>query len=418
MKINKSFEFSLKLMVLIMLISFLIFDFLLQIYSPKSNLRGIPTLQRIEIYYAFFTTQSNYVVVIFLFFALFTEKNYNRRPSFGIELAVTVYITITMLVFWFGLLASPDEMKAYNTANWISTVVLHLLIPIVMIGNFIVASGDFYFNPRHHTRFGMWGIMLYPLFYFIYAMVRGDMRFKDYGPDFFARMYTLENGQIINNWTELGHGIIDNTPYTGQMWYPYWFLNVNRYELKIGNGGQVWATNLDTPTWVLWFFLILAFIAITSLVFGLQFLYLYWNNSKFYRWHDINEKLISKEEHDYRVKVRKLNKSKAKNDLKLKRVNEKAEYFTFKKSLKTLSRSEKNEALKKRTNQIALKNKLEKADILNQRNVKKQSKRDIRSLLWSIKTVERGIVRENLKEAERYKKLVKKGVLISKTKFE
>ncbi|ARU91127.1 hypothetical protein SCLARK_00402 [Spiroplasma clarkii] len=54
------------------------------------------------------------------------------------------------------------------------------------------------------------------------------------------------------------------------------------------------------------------------------------------------------------------------------------------------------------------------AEIRNARNKKRQTRREIRSMLTNVKTADRVFIKENIREAERYKKLVKKGVLISK----
>ncbi|QEH62247.1 hypothetical protein SCHIN_v1c10540 [Spiroplasma chinense] len=418
MKLNKNSEFSIKLMVLIVLIAFLVFDFMLQVYSPKMNMRAIPTLQRLNIYYAFFTTQSNYIVVIYLFFTLFTKQNYNRKPPFGIELAVTVYITVTMLVFWFGLLGSTDEMNSYGIANWISTVVLHLCIPTIMISNFILTSGDYYYSPREHTKFGLFGTTLYPLGYGIFVMIRGKFRYQEFGPDFFKTIYHLDGTNWVANWPEgMGHGTFANaSPYTTQMWYPYWFLNFRHITLEDA-AGNVWYET-PQPAWMLILTLFLASVAIFGLVIGLQFIYLNWNNSKFFRWHDINENLISKEEHDYRKKMRKLKKVQRRNEIKLQFVKRQTERKSWRKSLATLTKEEKSLAISKRKNEQILKTKLEIAEKKNLRLVAKQERRDYRSLMNSLKTQDRVFVRNNLREADRYKRLVSKGVLVSKNKFD
>lgn len=428
MKLSKSTEFSLKLFVLIVLIAFLVFDFFLQMYAPKANLTGIPCYQRININYAFFTTQSNYLVVIYLFYALFLKQSYNKKPPFGIELAITVYISVTMFVFWTGLLASSDEMNTYNAINWMSTVVLHLVIPWIMITQFILSAGDYYHCVRQHARFGAQGIAAYPFFYLIFALIRGEMRYQEFGPSFFEKVYCfdLTTGRFVERWNEItggGTGIFHGErlqPYSSQMWYPYWFLNLHKYKLQAQDSEgnyHVWAeSTMSTGLMIL--FLVVAIIVITSCVFGLQYLYIAVNNNKYYRWHDINDKLLSKEEHDYRLSIRRLNFKRMWEEKRLRSIKNKLDEVEFKKMIKTLSPEEREEIITKRKNSAKLQKKLKLAEKRNIANKKAQRKRDIKSLLQNVKTGDRQFIRENIREADRYKKLVKKGVLITKVNYD
>ncbi|QHX36971.1 Pr6Pr family membrane protein [Spiroplasma sp. BIUS-1] len=418
MKLNKDFEFSLKVMVLIVLIAFLAFDFVLQVYSPKKNLEGIPVIERIDIYYAFFTTQSNYAVVLYLIVALFMRRIYNTKPAFGIELAMTVYITVTMLVFWFGLLASPDELKAYYPSNWVSTVVLHMCIPSIMIGYFMLSCGDQYYSTRRHSKFSLPLTCGYPIGYLMFAMIRGEIRFNYYSPEFFTNIYSVEDKSQSwfwqNLWSE-GNGVINNDQhFTQQMWYPYWFLNVHQFKLEAN--GEVYSKSFG-PEWMVISIFILAVMAITLLVVGLQFFYLNWNNGKFYRWHDIEGKLITKEEHDYRKQRAKLKKITIKNQAKMELLHKKTDYKIFLKSIKSLPKDQR--LIKKAAHLKAksLEEKLKRASIKQEKVIIKSNKGQIKRFILSLNYKDRPFVKENLREAERYKKLVKQGVLIFRPKY-
>ncbi|AUM62957.1 Pr6Pr family membrane protein [Spiroplasma monobiae] len=428
MKLNKDFEFSLKVMVLIILIAFLAFDFVLQVYSPKKNLEGIPAIERINIYYAFFTTQSNYAVVLYLVVALLMRRIYNTKPAFGIEMAMTVYITVTMLVFWFGLLASPDELGAYYPANWVSTIVLHMFIPSIMIGYFMLSCGDNYYSIRKYSKFSLPLTCSYPIGYLIFVMIRGEIRFKYFSPEFFYKIYSTEaDGAILestkwfwdNQWTE-GAGVINQSQYfTQQMWYPYWFLNIHQFELKFSVGSTMMppVSKSIGPEWLVISIFILAILAITFLVVNLQFMYLNWNNGKFYRWHDIEGKIISKEEHDYRKKKAKLERYTAIKKAKMKLLHDKTNYKVFLKSIKSLDKKIRNEKRKEYIKTKILEEKLQRAQIKQQKVINKSHKDQIKRFILSLNYKDRPFVKENLREAERYKKLVNRGVLISKPKY-
>ncbi|WP_339030202.1 hypothetical protein [Spiroplasma endosymbiont of Cantharis nigra] len=429
MKFNKDFEFSLKVMILMVLLSFLAFDFVLQIYAPKKNLEGIPTLERLNIYYSFFTTQSNYAVVFYLAMAIFMKKIYNTKPPFSVELAMTVYISLTMIVFWLGLVASVDEMGAYYPSSWVSTSVLHVFIPSIMIGYFIFSCGDQYYSPRRYSKFSLPMNCFYPTGYLIFAMIRGELRYKFYSPEFYSRIYSPPSdilnptapgyNYFWNNIWSPENGVIDKSRhFTDQMWYPYWFLNIHQYELSYTVDGQKYiAGESFGPEWLVICTFLFACLCITLIVVGLQFVFLKWNNGKFYRWHDIEGKLITREEHAYRIQKRKLQKIRLKSQNKMDIIHKKTEYKVFLKGIKSLEKNErkvkKNEYIKSRI----LEHKLEIASIKNEKIAQKNNKIKIKGWILSLNYKDRSFVKENLREAERYKKLVKNGVLIFKTKY-
>ncbi|QBQ08090.1 hypothetical protein SGLAD_v1c08910 [Spiroplasma gladiatoris] len=418
MKINKNFEFSLKLMVLIGLVSFLAFDFIRLLIAPKIPMTGTPLLERFSHYYAFFTTQSNYLVAIYLFYSLFTQFSYNKKPPFGIELAVTVYISLTMFVFWCGIIFSPEEAAATTRpSDWFTTTVLHLIVPIVMIGNFIISSGDTYYSPRVHAKFSLFGILAYPVCYSFYAIIRGEYRFETYGSEFFEKAYILENGvwKINPNgpWsTDIIAFSEKVIPYSSQMWYPYWFMNLHNVTLKardVITGEEVVWKNYYRSDSAMLTQVIMGYIIILSLVVIFQYLYLFLNNIKYYRWHDIDGNLITKAERDYWMKVRKFKRQELKNEKRLLRIRRKTEYKEWIQELKILPYKEKIKKIMNYKNQRTLKNGLKRAEHKNHKLKVKKYRQDIKKLINLAKTQDRAFIKQNLRDAARYSKLVKKG---------
>ncbi|QGS52325.1 hypothetical protein [Spiroplasma tabanidicola] len=421
MKINKNFEFSLKLMVLIGLVSFLIFDFIRILISPKPSLDGIPVLERFSHYYAFFTTQSNYLVVIYLFYSLFTQYSYNKKPPFGIELGVTVYITLTMVVFWAGIVTQhthTGNVAKVRASDWFTTCILHLFVPFIMITNFILSSGDTYYSPRVHARFSLYGITIYPVLYSFYAVIRGEFRWETYGPEFFSKAYICENGVWKVNpkgpWSTDLIAFADKVnPYNSEMWYPYWFMNLHNGQLKttdiVTGQERIWQSYDKSESMILGQ-VVMGYLFIISLVVFFQYLYLFINNVKYYRWHDIDGNLISKAEHDYWLRFRKFKRQEARSERKLIRLEMKKEYKDWLKSLKNLSTKEKLIKLIEFRNNRTLKNGLKKADIKKLNLEKKQHKIALKQILNEAKTKDRAIIKQNLRDAAWYAKLVKKGI--------
>lgn len=408
MKLKKRTEFSLRLVILIIMSGFLIFDLCLTILYPKTNYNGIRTLDRLDIYYAFFTTQTNYMVVLYLIFALFLKRTRNTKMPFGVELAVTTYITITMIVFWVGLLSSSNEAGSYKLPHWISTLTLHLAIPSTMIGHFILSSGDEYHSYLKHSKFNLCTTASYPIGYLAFSMMRGEYRYKNYGPDWFKYIYQYQGGKIIINpemtqhWDTPTQDII---PYTDQMWYPYWFFDMHQYKLEIGDNVLI---DHMQPEWILISIFVVACLAIAALVFGLQYLYLWHNNSKYWRWHDTNSTLLTQEEHDEKILSRKFIKIGIQQQSKLEKIERRKAFNEFKKTLKGLNSDEKLLKMQTYNQQISLEKILIKKAKKQQKLILKDERKTYKQFLDSLPVWTRDFVNEKVTEAKRLKKHTKK----------
>lgn len=174
-------KFSLRLLGLLIITMFLIFDLIITIDYPDDFIiaQVSKATERLGIYYAYFTTQTNYLVVIYLFSFLFESRfRPHSKPSFYMLLSITVYITITMLVFWTGIATNSHILSKYGTHfyPWFKTIVLHFIMPIIMIINFVFACGKEFYSLKEHHKLYLWFICFYPAFYLIIVMVRGVLR--------------------------------------------------------------------------------------------------------------------------------------------------------------------------------------------------------------------------------------------------
>lgn len=433
MKISKNFDFTVKVIILNILVAFLIFDFCSQIWFPKYNLGGIPAIERINIYYAFWTTQSNYIVVVYLIFTISLQKIYGTQRMLGLEIAVTTYITVTFIVFWFGLLASPDEIGAYRPINWVSTTVLHLFIPMFMIFNFATSTGNVYMSIEEFNRFGIFCVVAYPVLYLVFVILRGEFRFIQYDEQFFDRIYSYvfdKDGNLITSpsgWDGLFPaggktiGIIDaDARFASQFYYPYWFLDVHSYSLhyvdESGNLVESFAHN--KPQWMYLLMCIGACLAITGVFVGVTIGYLALNNSKYYRWHTLNDEVLSKEEHDYRMAQRKAARYAARQERIKVRLHDKVEWINFKRKLRLVPKEyheREIEEFKREKNQIWA----EQQWGIEEHNIaKRQYKKVFDDMIAGLSRKDAEAVLKNVKESKRFQKLVRKGVTISKVRFE
>ncbi|MBE4704163.1 Pr6Pr family membrane protein [Spiroplasma platyhelix] len=244
---NNKYFFSILALILVFA-AFLISDLVFTIYYPQMSGSSsfISPTERLSIYFSFFTTQTNYLVVIYLFFTLLAERLDKKfKVNFHLLLAITVYITVTMFVFWTGLIGDILEAGTQNYWSqayaWIKTIVLHFIIPVIMIVYFVLISGKNQISYKTYYKLYIWLILVYPVLYLTAVMIRGDLRYQQ--------------------------------GYRGSSCFPYFFLNYHQ------NGVLVFGLAI---------FLILIFILL------LIHLYIWVNNFRFKQI--ANKKLLAQKE--------------------------------------------------------------------------------------------------------------------------
>lgn len=198
-----------------------------------------------------FTTQSNILVLIFFSLILITylAKTKNKWINSYFNLAVTIYITITLIIFWAALfkpmLETTNFQSAIGIINFVDTFLSHLFTPIITITFYLLTAGNKKWSMQTTTTKALPIIISYMFIYLAYALIKGTFV-----------------GQVK---TKDGRSFIDYS-------YPYFFLNIK--------------TNLNT--FIIYFFIILIlFLAL----FALYYTYNNWKYQKKY-----GEKLATKKE--------------------------------------------------------------------------------------------------------------------------
>lgn len=268
-KLSNKANFYIRLSALIMLILFLIIDLISAIYFPMAKFKDLGYSERVGNYYAYFTTESNYMVAIYFCLYLFDTHFQGTKPSFQTRLAVTVYITITMLVFWLGIFTAEQDPKQYSVYNWISTIILHLIMPTIMIISFVLTCGHNFVSLKKQHKVYWWLIVLYPAIYCIVILIRGHLRYLDY----------MNNGYPPRD-----------------TWYPYFFFDYSN-----GSNG--------------WMLACAAVVVVFGLCFGLQYFYILVNNWM-YKRHQSPEHRLNDFYQKVLRKIDKKNNNKKKKDKK------------------------------------------------------------------------------------------------------
>lgn len=116
-------------------------------------------------FFSFFTIQTNILAAAMLALTALVRPE-ERTPLFdALRGGVTLYITITGVVFALLLSGLQEELNTH--VAWIDFVV-HKAIPIVLVADWLLDP------PRHRLRLGVAAAWLaYPVIWFVYTLVRG-----------------------------------------------------------------------------------------------------------------------------------------------------------------------------------------------------------------------------------------------------
>lgn len=198
-----------------------------------------------------FTTQSNILVLIFFSLVLinYLAKTKNKWINSYFNLAVTIYISITLIIFWTTLFKPMLETTNFQTTigiiSFVNSFLSDLFIPIITIAFYFLTAGNKKWALQITTIKALPIIISYMFIYLTYALVKGT---------FVGEIKTKGDNSFID--------------YS----YPYFFLNIK--------------TNINT--FIVYFFIILFLFLI---LFALYYTYNNWKYQKKY-----GKKLATKKE--------------------------------------------------------------------------------------------------------------------------
>ena len=116
-------------------------------------------------FFSFFTIQTNLFAIAMLGLVVIVRPPERTVLFDAVRGAVTLYITITGVVF--ALLLSGLQESLDTHIAWVDFTV-HKLMPVVLVADWLIDP------PRHRLSFRIglaW--LLYPLVYLIYTLIRG-----------------------------------------------------------------------------------------------------------------------------------------------------------------------------------------------------------------------------------------------------
>ncbi|WP_342268988.1 hypothetical protein [Spiroplasma endosymbiont of Aspidapion aeneum] len=459
MRIRRNTEFSIKLAIIIVLIGFLIYDLFLQLGPHYQYLRGLPYDQRMDIYFAYFTTQSNYITVFYLMFSLIYSRINRKRTPFTLDLAVTTYICITMVVFWTTLLPSSKVsgglFQGWTISTWIVTMVLHLFIPLVMIVTFVSSAGDNYHSITKHNKFSLFAIATYPALYLVFQLVRGAIRIKIYGPAYIEQNFWYvkdpHSNKLIpqSNWYHLNSkGEIESIGgatmaqlYSYTIYASYFFLNIykfdyfikvkefdDKYHEYIWKGKYYNGTNTPThepykfefnkfsdSSIIIYF--IFSCLFISFCVFAIQYLLIFNNNMKYFKFFSPSGREYSKKE--IAIIKWKRQESIVYSRIYFVWIAKSFKYFKtnvlLKRRYKKLDRQQLKNLISDRIKALKKLIKFRKIEYKKLKTVIKEEKKFIKQTLPEVKYLDRQEFKDNVYESWRFQKMRLFSIIITIT---
>jgi hypothetical protein len=151
---------------------------------------GVDSATHVVHFFSFFTIDSNILSVVALLigaFLLLFRKGDNPRQYNLFLAAVATYMITTGVVY--NLLLRGIELPQGSTLAW-SNEVLHVIAPLWLLIDWLFAPGR---APIATSQ--LWKILVFPLVWCVYTLVRGPL--------------------------------VADTVYGNPFWYPYPFLNPN-----------------------------------------------------------------------------------------------------------------------------------------------------------------------------------------------
>lgn len=137
-------------------------------------------LANLDVMASFWSVQTIVMAEIWFFFALLYHRREwkNKLSNFNTQLNVTIYITVTFVIFWVAVgisfFTNLNIGFSFNdfslTAKMIGSLT-HLIIPTSMIVLFFIDSR----NKNYKFKNTLLSVMIYPVLYELYVLIRATI---------------------------------------------------------------------------------------------------------------------------------------------------------------------------------------------------------------------------------------------------
>lgn len=137
-----------------------------------------PRMYNMFVILSFWSVHTNVLVVLWFLYALFyhNKEEKNKFTNSKTQLNITVYITLTFLLFWGWITYPFDERK---TSEFVLTLLTHLVKPLLMIIYYPLSNCKKLISYITFFIKDVAIMYIYPVIYCLYSYMRAEMVVAD-----------------------------------------------------------------------------------------------------------------------------------------------------------------------------------------------------------------------------------------------
>lgn len=192
-KLSKDWRFIFKVITFLIFFISILVGFIYAVFidfwyvSPKDMLGGYYLrLYNLNVLISFWSVQTNVLAGLWFLYAIFyhNREKENKFTNINSQIYITIYITVTFLIFWGIIVTNVFENAVYDfkTRTWsdlIITSITHLITPLLAIIFLIFSLGEQKFSYKNYIFKKSFIMLIYPVSYLIFVIIRAEMIIRD-----------------------------------------------------------------------------------------------------------------------------------------------------------------------------------------------------------------------------------------------
>lgn len=193
----KDWKFNFKLVSFVLISLLILFGLIWGCFidywyvSPIDSSITYPRLYNFNVIASFWSVHTNILIMLWFFYALIyhNREEKNKFTNLTAQTSITVYITITFLLFWGIIVGNILKISEYDFATRTKsdiaiTSLTHSLTPLLMIIYYFLSMGKRKLLYRTFLLKNIFLMLSYPFGYCIFLVLRAQLVSGDKIPDF------------------------------------------------------------------------------------------------------------------------------------------------------------------------------------------------------------------------------------------
>lgn len=159
--------------------------------SPDNSAIYYPRLYNFNVIASFWSVHTNILILLWFFYALLyhNHENKNKFTNFTAQTNITVYITVTFLLFWGIIVGNILGISEYDFATRTKsdiaiTSLTHSLTPLLMISYYLLSVGNKTILYKTFFTKNIFIMFIYPISYCVFLVLRAYLVTQDGINDF------------------------------------------------------------------------------------------------------------------------------------------------------------------------------------------------------------------------------------------